>query len=167
MPSMTIEDIKQRALEGLLRFGSHTPTIYVSGTKADATILLNDLPEDHHEKRKYVFLKGAETAKANAIGTLQEACLVSEAWVSVGKPGHKLGGEPRKDPHKTEALVVYKIDVVSKHQRMFMFSLKRDRAGVVREILPFSGEEEMQAVSNPFLLTFIAGYAKIASLGKS
>ena len=164
---MTIEDIKQRALEGLLRFGSHTPTIYVSGTKADATILLNDLPEDHHEKRKYVFLKGAETAKANAIGTLQEACLVSEAWVSVGKPGHKIGGEPKKDPQRIEALVVYKIDIVNKQERLFMFSMKRNAAGVVREIVPFQGQEEIQAVSNPLLLTFIAGYANIALLGKS
>jgi hypothetical protein len=159
---MKIEDIKEKALEVLLRHGIHPPTIFVSGTKADAMILLDELPDDHFESRKYLFLKGAETAKSNTIGALREVYLVSEAWVSIGKPGHKIQGEPKKDPQRTEALVVYKIDVLNKQERVCMFSLKSDAKGIVREISPFQGKEEMQAVSNPFLLTFLAGFTGVA-----
>ena len=125
-------------------------------------ILLDALPDGHFESRKYLFRKGAETARANTIGLLREVYLASEAWVSVGKSGDTKPVGPVKDPQRTEALVVYSIDVVSKQQQMFMFSLKRDPAGAVREIAPFQEKEEMQAVSNPFLLTFIAGFTSIA-----
>jgi hypothetical protein len=106
---MNIEDIKEKALEVLLRYGTHSPIIFVSGTKADAMILLDELPDGHFEGRKYLFRKGAETARANTIGLLREAYLVSEAWVSVGKPGDTKPVAPVKDPQRTEALVVCSI----------------------------------------------------------
>jgi hypothetical protein len=111
-------------------------------------------------------MKGAELAKAQQIGALRELFLTSEAWVSREQPGERKHTEPRHDPKREEVLVVYSVDIVTKKQQLFMFTILRDKQGVAREIVPYQGQEELQAVSNPFLLTFLAGYASIALSGK-
>lgn len=164
---MTIATIKQQALDFILRHGSHPPVIYVSGTKTDSVLVLNDLPEDHHQSRKYLFLKGVSLAQSQKVGAVHELFLASEAWVSMEKPGQKKHIAPSKDPQRTESLVIYNVDIVSKKQRLFMFAIERDSQGIAREISPFKGKEEMEAVSNPFLLTFLAGYASVALADRS
>lgn len=163
---MTIEDIKQNALTFLLRYGSHGPVIYASGTKNDSILVLDDLPDDHHQSRVALFTKGMDLAKAQHIGTLRELFLASEAWVSKEQPGKRKHTSPRDDPQREEALVVYSLDIATKKQQLFMFTIVRDKQGIAREIMPYHGREELQAVSNPFLLTFLAGYASIALSGK-
>lgn len=159
---MTIEIIKQHALDFMLRHGSHPQVIYVSGTKSDSVLLLDNLPEDHLQSRKYLFLKGVSLAQSQKLGAARELFLASEAWVSMEKPGQKKQIAPSKDPKKTEALVIYSLDIASKKQRLFMFAIERDDQGIARRITPFKGKQEMQAVSNPFLLTFLAGYVSVA-----
>jgi hypothetical protein len=61
---MTIADSKQKALDFLLRTGSHPPVIYVSGTKAESILVLDDLPDDHLESRKHLFVMGADLARS-------------------------------------------------------------------------------------------------------
>jgi hypothetical protein len=163
---VTIEDIKQNALTYLLRYGSHSPVIYASGTKNDSILVLNDLPDDQHQSRVSLFTKGMDLAKTGHIGTLRELFLTSEAWVRKEQPGERKHTAPQDDPQREEALVVYSLDIVTKQQQLFLFTILRDKQGVAREITPYQGREELQAVSNPFLLTFLAGYASIALFGK-
>lgn len=163
---MTIDGIKQKALEHLLRYGSHPPVIYAAGTKADSVCILDDLPEDYHQSRVSLFTKGIDLATAQQIGVLRELFLASEAWVSTGRPGDKKHVAPSEDPQRTEALVVYGLDIMTKQQRLYMFTIIRDKQNIAREIRPYQGSETLEAASNPFLLTFLAGYASVALANK-
>ena len=155
---MNIEQVRKQALDYLLRHGNHPQAVHIFGTKGSTIALLADIPEDGSGKGKALFAAGRKAARAGNIGTLQQMFLVSEAWVSVHMTGNT-PIPPSTDPGRKEALVVYGIDVLTKEQRMFLFELVRSKEGIVRTIQPLGGREEMQAVSNPFLMTFLAGYA--------
>ncbi len=96
--------------------------IYATGTKADEMLILDDLPEGHHQSHVFLFTQGRKLAQLQKIGVLREAFLASEAWMSMGKPGEKKPIAPINDPEKTEALVVYSLDIIETVQGLIAYS---------------------------------------------
>jgi hypothetical protein len=164
---MNIEPVKQQALEYLLQHGHHPQAVHCFGTKGSTVTILEDIPADVQGKQQTLFTAGSKTAQNAQIGSLQSLFLVSEAWVSLKPIGNTQTTAPAADPERKETLVVYGIDMLTKEQRMFVFKLLRDQKGIVRTIQPLAGHEEIQAVSNPFLMTFLTGYLHTATLKKS
>jgi hypothetical protein len=157
---MNIEQVKKRALQYLLEHGSHPQAVHLFGVKGNAVVLLGGIPEETLAKQQALYLAGARAAHAHSIGPLQSVFLLSQAWVSLTTATSQ-PFPPSRDPDRKEALVVYGIDILTKEQRMFLFELIRDKEGVVRTIQSLTAHEEVRAVSNPFLITFLAGYSSV------
>ena len=149
---LTREVIQKKALEIMLLDGEHVPTVFVEGTRGNATVLLPDLPEERESEQRYFFLKRMELSRADKhIGAVLQAYTVMKAWV-----GTKRSIIPKDDPSREEALVVSSVSLLTKEQTAHLFKLVRDTQGMVRELLPF--HTEMRDVVNYSLLKFLAGY---------
>jgi hypothetical protein len=139
----------------VLKCGGCLPMLLVFGATEATHLLLEDFPNDHEEKIRFLMGAGVFLKHKHDLGTLSKVFLVMEAWM--GKNSNIL---PSQDPKRMEVLVVGSLDVATKEQTVATFEYIRDAEGILREmkevVLP-DGTRIAQAES-PLLPAFVAGY---------
>jgi len=136
--------------------GYHAPMLFLDGTIAKAPMLLEQFPNEHEEKIKYLYFAGNQFSKKHEIGTLNKVFLVMEAWMAT-LPTDEPYIRPSQHPKRTEVLLIACLDAHTKEQTVTTLECKRDAKGNLRELKDMSLPNGMTAES-PLLPAFAAGY---------
>ena len=149
---MDMEKIVQVAKWIALKQGYHAPMLFLDGTIAKAPMILEQFPNEHEDKIKYLYVTGKHFSKKHEIGTLNKVFFIMEAWM-----GTNLAIRPSRDPKRIEVLLIACLDILKNEQTVASLEYVRDRKGNLTELRDFSLPEGVTAES-PLLPAFVAGY---------
>jgi hypothetical protein len=136
----------------MFKFGSHTPTLFVQGTK-DKVVMQLPFGEDNLERIEIMTQAGIQLGKSGQIGDVEMVVFVDEAWVSPARTPYV---RPSEDPDRMEVLLITALDPQTSKQTVQMYSCVRDYKGTVIELKPSStGAAE---VESPLLPAFMTGF---------
>jgi len=156
-----MEKIVQMAKLIALKQGYHAPMLFLDGTIAKAPMILEQFPDEHEGKIKYLYLVGKLFSKKHEIGMLNKVFFIMEAWMGYAasldavKKGKFI--MPSQDPKRIEVLLISCLDIVTGAQSVKAIEYVRDRTGNLRELKDFSLPEGVTTES-PLLPAFVAGY---------
>ena len=153
----TIEQVASTATEILLRDGYHVPMVIADGDRDTAIIQIVDLGRTFQERQRQMFQIGFALAQTGAVGVLQQAFHVSEAWLSVSKSGQEPHYPPSQDPNRKEALVVFGLNVQTVQTEVRVWEMIRDQAGKLTDLKAF--DSAAAQAESPLLNAFVAGFA--------
>jgi len=150
-----MEQVIRQAKEIVLKYGEHIPLLLAFGAMDAAHIMLEDSPDEHEEKIRYLMRAGVFLRHKRDLGTLRTVFLVMEAWM-----GTNIQIRPSQDPKRMEVLIIGSLNVATQEQEVATLIYTRDADGILREIkevvLP-DGTRVAKAES-PLLPAFVAGY---------
>ncbi len=149
---MDIKEIVQVAKWIALKQGYHAPMLFLDGTIAKAPMILENFPNEHEDKIKYLYVTGKHFSKKHEIGKLNKVFFVMEAWM-----GTNVAIRPSRDPKRIEVLFIACLDILKNEQTVASLEYVRDRKGNLTELRDFSLPEGVTAES-PLLPAFVAGY---------
>ncbi len=152
---MDLETVVQQAKAAVLKNGWHMPTVLFSGTKQEGLMLLEDFPNEHMEKVKYLYYAGVYAKHKSFVGTLSKVFLVMEAW-----QGRNINIPPSQDPSRIEVLLVSCLDLATREQHVTCLEYIRDAKGILREIkdMVLPDGQTVAKAKSPLLPAFVAGY---------
>lgn len=151
---MDIAAIVEMAKEGMLKNGSHTPTLIAEGQTGKAAIyFLGYLPETTFEKQKMLFGIGREHGIGHPGNIPTQCYFVSEAWVSIQKEGEERKyRSPSEDPNRKEMLIILHLNTEAGTCNLHRAEILR--AGTVVDVLP---RDTLSDVTDRLLPCFLAG----------
>lgn len=147
-----MEKIVQVAKWIALKQGYHAPMLFLDGTIAKAPMILEQFPNEHEEKIKYLYVAGKQFSKKHEIGTLNKVFFVMEAWM-----GTNVAIRPSRDPKRIEVLIIACFDILKNEQTVTSLVYVRDPSGKLIAIKDASMPDNGKAES-PLLPAFVAGY---------
>jgi hypothetical protein len=159
-PSFSLQEVAQTAKEVLLKDGYHIPTVIAEGDKNAIITQIDKLASTHEERKQQLFVLGFSLARQADIGILQQAFLITEAWMSVAKEGKLPEVMPSQDPQRREVLVIAQVVIRPPKTDTLVFEMKRDTEGNLIGV-----EEANQAIGgtpehadNPLLEALVIGF---------
>src|SRR5437870_3593797 len=147
-----MEKIVQVAKWIALKQGYHAPMLFLDGTIAKAPMILEQFPDEHEDKIKYLYVTGKHFSKKHEIGKLNKVFFVMEAWM-----GTNVAIRPSRDPKRIEVLFIACLDMLKNEQTVRSLEYVRDANGKLIEIKDASIPDNVIAES-PLLPAFVAGY---------
>jgi hypothetical protein len=159
-PTFSIQDVVQRAKEVLLKDGYHIPTVIAEGDKQAIITQIDKLAPTHNERTQQMFVLGFALARQADIGTLEQAFLITEAWMSVAREGTLPEVMPSQDPERREILIIAQAVLDPPKTGAIVFEMKRDTEGnligVDEANQVLGGKPEHS--DSPLLTAFIIGF---------
>ena len=125
---MDMEKIVQVAKWIALKQGYHAPMLFLDGTIAKAPMILEQFPDEHEDKIKYLYVTGKHFSKKHEIGKLNKVFFVMEAWM-----GTNLNIRPSRDPKRIEVLFIACLDMLKNEQTVRSLEYVRDANGKLIE----------------------------------
>lgn len=157
--SLTTAEIAKRATQLLMEQGFHPTTLIAEGDKQTAVNTLNHLAPTHEARAQQMFLLGLLFAQEAEVGVLQQAFLVSEAWMSMIDNGQMPQVSPSKDPKRIEVLVISRMAIEPPQTETVAYEMKRNAKGKLIGVddTPVIGNSPEHAES-PLLHAFVIGF---------
>src|ERR1700682_4994581 len=123
-----MEEIVRTAKVVVLKQGYHATMLFLDGTIAKAPMILEEFPNEHEDKIKYLYHAGKHFSGKHQIGKLSKVFLVMEAWAvkpEKGKPFIR----PSRHPKRIEILHIACLDTLTKEQTATYLEYVRDTKG--------------------------------------
>lgn len=152
---MTITQIMEMAKETILTTGQHLPMLIVEhGEKQLHLLVIDSLPESTQAKQTLFFRIGHMLVKEQQIEHIREASFITEAWASkVDNPDAPRGwARPADDPHRSEVLIVLKLELSGKQAKQTVQMVEMIRHGDTLDLSPVEEVSEVRSMLLPSLL---------------
>lgn len=157
-PALTLQTILQIAKEVALKNNGHVPMLVADDGKNPKFIHIDELMPTGSERQMQVFVIGFALALSGEVSVLQQAFLVSEAWMSAAAPTTDVQLPPSQDPNRKEVLIISGMKVPEQTVEVAILEMLRDKQGKLRQLQAFSREEEATEVDSPLLRAFVQGF---------
>lgn len=153
---LTLEVIAELARETLLQDGRHPPTLIVDGTLRTGVIELPDLGRSHDERIQQLATLGYEMATERQAGQLQQAFLITEAWMAFVNDGNWPALPLSKNTNRKEVLIISQFNANTLEGKYILYELKRTTDGHLFELAEFPLADGRGVQSDNRLLTAFA-----------
>ena len=149
---MVMEEMVRMSKLIALKQGHHMPMLFLDGTIARAPMILMEIPAEHEDRVKYMFLAGKKFSGKDEIGKLNKVFMIMEAWM-----GTNVNIRPSRDPKRIEVLIIACLDILTNQQTVTSLEYVRDASGTLADIKDYPMPDGVTAES-PLLPAFVAGY---------
>jgi hypothetical protein len=156
---LTLAEVAKHAKKLLMDEGFHPTTLIAEGDEKTVVNTLDSLAPTHDARAQQMFLLGLIFAQEAGVGVLQQAFLVSEAWMSMIDNGQMPQISPSKDPKRLEVLVISRMAIQPSQTETVAYEMKRNPKGklVGMDETPVIGSSPEHAES-PLLHAFVIGF---------
>lgn len=156
-PALPFEQVIRVAREVIFRDGYHRPTVIVDGSLQSIATQIDQLAPTHEGRAQQMFLLGAILAEQIEFGVLQQAFLITEAWMSMSTPDKPVRLRPSQDPQRKEILVVSRLQVEPHQIDVIVFEMKRNSNGKLIRLDRQVATENADFAESPLLRALAIG----------
>ncbi len=156
---LTLDGIAELARETMMQEGKHPPTLIVDGTFRTGVIELSDFGRSHDERIQQLATLGYELATHKQAGQLQQAFLITEAWMIPATDGIWPDLPPSQDANRAEVLIISQFDAHTLEGMYILYELKRTADGHLLELAELPpGDSGRTQTDNRLLTAFALGF---------
>jgi hypothetical protein len=158
----TLEEVTRLARKVALEHGGHVPLLIAEGGNGAVVGQLEDLPNTHQGRVRYLHAAGARLAQSREVGVLERVFFVCEGWMSTVREDGTMEMPPSQDPDRTEVLFISSLIVEGQLTDMIFFEMIRGGEGQLTglEQLHQPGAAKGGRVDSPLLSAFVEGFRR-------
>lgn len=158
---LALEDVVRVAREMTLKDGYHVPTVIADGSRQRIVAQIEHLASTPESRVQQLFHLGIVLAEHADFGALQQAFLITEAWIRAMTPRDLSKFNPGQTSKRREILVISRLALQPLQTEVVVFEMKRDANGKLISLDASDGErtsERAVSAENPLLQAFVVGF---------
>ena len=132
--------------------------LIVDGAQRSVGIVLDDLAENPGESADKMLAVGAQLARRQDVGTLEQLFFVCQARMSLAPLGQSLEIPPSVDSIARDVMVIANLTVADDQLRTIILEMIRDPAGRLVELQTFGDGDRDHTAASLLLIALADGY---------